>query len=287
MLSEPYMPDGALRVLAGEPVSPGLERWWHRYIRNAASPTTALAMRRWLFDVDVRAVLSTVSCPVLVVARRDAWIGAGHARHLGDAIEGARVVELPGSADLLFTGDTDRLLEEIEAFITGSTGSAQPHRVLATLVFTDLVGSTTRAVELGDRRWRQLLDQHDTIVRAALERFDGIEVKHTGDGFLARFDGPARAIRCATEIRSGVADLGLDTRIGVHAGEVELRGDDIGGIAVHIGARVESVARSGEVLVSRTVRDLVAGSGIELVDRGRHELKGVPEEWQLFAVVAD
>ena len=286
LLEETYLPDGALELLAGEPIGPDVVRWWHRYIRNAASPRTARTMRHWLFRVDVRSVLGSISCPVLVVARRDAWIGSLHARYLCDRIPGARLVELPGSADLLFTGDTDRLVDEAEQFITGASARTHARRFLATVLYTDLVGSTTMATGLGDRSWRKLLDEHDRAVRHALREHYGHEVKHTGDGFLATFDGPARAIRCAASIRDALAALGLQVRIGVHAGEVERRGGDIGGIAVHVGARVQAAAEPDEILVSRTVRDLVAGSGISLSDRGVHRLKGVPEEWQLYAVDA-
>lgn len=284
LLAPTYMPDGALELLAGGPISSEDVRWWHRYIRNAASPRTARTMRRWLFDVDVRSVLGTISCPALVVARQDAWIGSAHARYLAERIPGAALVEVPGSADLLFTGDTDRLLDEAEEFITGASAASHARRFLATVLYTDLVASTTTATALGDRTWRKLLDEHDRTVRHALRQGSGHEVKHTGDGFLATFDGPARAIRCAVAIRDALAAMGLRVRIGIHAGEVERRGDDIGGIAVHVGSRVQTAADPGEILVSRTVRDLVAGSGIALSDRGVHHLKGVAEDWQLYAV---
>ena len=284
LLGPTYMPDGALELLAGEPIGEDVVRWWHRYIRNAASPHTARTMRRWLFEVDVRSVLGSVSCPVLVLVRRDAWIGSAHARYLCDRIPAAQLVEVPGSADLLFTGDTDRLIDEAEQFITGAATGSRARRFLATVLYTDLVGSTATATELGDRTWRKLLDEHDRTVRHALREHSGHEVKHTGDGFLATFDGPARAIRCAASIRDALGALGLQVRIGVHAGEVERRGADIGGIAVHVGARVQAAAEPDEILVSRTVRDLVAGSGITLSDRGMHQLKGVEEEWQLYAV---
>lgn len=285
LLASPYMPDGSLEALAGEPVTASVAGWWHRYIRNAASPATASTMRRWLFDVDVRGVLGSISRPVLVLARRDAWIGAAHASYLAEAIPGARWVDLPGSADLLFTGDTDRLLDEVELFITGTSPVGHSRRVLATVLYSDVVGSTTTAATLGDRKWRGLLDRHDQLVRRALRHFDGQQVKQTGDGFLATFDGPARALRCAAAIRRALAEIGLEVRMGVHAGEVERRGVDIGGIAVHVAARVEAVAEAGEILVSRTVRDLVAGSGIRFGDRGEHRLKGLPEAWQLYAVL--
>ncbi len=284
MLRTPYMPTETVRVLAGEHLPDGVEAWFQSYLRNAASPRTSLATRRWLLTLDVRAALPSVRCPTLVMAREGAWIGHDHARYLADRIEGARLLELPGSADLLFTGDVDAVLAAIEEFVTGARRSPAPDRVLATVLYTDLVGSTERASRLGDRRWRELLDRHDEVVRAALAAGSGNEVKSTGDGFLATFDGPARAIRAATAIRDDLRSLGLDVYAGLHAGEVEVRGTDIGGIAVHIAARVQALARPGEVLVSRTVRDLVAGSGLQFTDRGVHHLKGVPDEWQVFAV---
>ncbi len=284
MLETTYMPAGAVQALAGEPVSPALEAWWQAYVRNAASPSTTGTMRRWLFDVDVRPALAAIRCPTLILARRDAWVGPEHGRFLAKAIPDARLVELPGGADFLFTGDPESLLVEIEEFVTGERPRPVDDRVLATVLYTDLVDSTAHAAEMGDKRWHQFLDGHDRVVREALRAGSGREIKSTGDGFLATFDGPARAIRCAAAIRSSVRSLGLEMRAGLHTGEIELRGNDIGGIAAHIGARIEAIAAPGEILVSRTVRDLVGGSGIEFSDRGLHQLKGVPDEWRLYAV---
>jgi class 3 adenylate cyclase len=286
MLEQPYGPPGAVAALAGEPVTPELVEWWDRYLRNAASPATAATMRRWLFEVDVRSILDAVTCPVLVLARRDAFTGQAHARHLVEHLPDARLVELPGSADLIFTGDTAALVDHVADFVTGTPVEPRAERSLATVLYTDVVGSTSTAGRLGDDGWRALLDRHDAAVRESLRQCGGHEVKHTGDGFLATFDGPARAIRCAVLVRDRVGALGIPIRAGIHTGEVEHRHGDIGGIAVHIGARVEAAAGSGEILVSRTVRDLVAGSGIVLRDAGSHQLKGIDEQWRLYAVEA-
>lgn len=284
MLRTPYMPPSSVDAVAGEPLAPAVQEWYQRYVRTAASPSTVMAMRRWLFTVDVRTALSAVSAPTRVVAFADAWIGKNHGRYLAERIPGAELVTLPGGTDLLFAGDTDVVGDEIEKFVTGTRVVQPTDRVLATLLYTDLVDSTAVASRLGDRRWSVLLDMHDEVVRKALAEGSGREVKHTGDGFLATFDGPARAIRCAEAVRTGLRPLGLDVRLGLHAGEIELRGDDIGGISVHVGARVAALADPGEILVSRTVRDLVAGSGIAFEDRGTHRLKGVDDDWQLYAV---
>ncbi len=284
MLETTYMPAEAVRALAGEPVSPALEEWWQAYVRAAASPSTTATMRKWLFEVDVRPALAAIRCPTLVLARQEAWIGSEHGRFLAEAIPGARLVELPGGADFLFTGDPESLLVEIEEFVTGERPQPVDDRVLATVLYTDLVDSTAHAAEMGDKRWHQFLDGHDRVVRDALGAASGREIKSTGDGFLATFDGPARAIRCASAIRSAVRALGLEMRAGLHTGEIEIRGTDIGGIAAQMGARIVATAAPGEILVSRTVRDLVGGSGIEFLDRGLHQLKGVPDPWRLYAV---
>jgi class 3 adenylate cyclase len=287
MLAAPYMPPESVRYIAGEPLTPEVQAWWQAYVRNSASPSTSLTMRRWLFDVDVRAALPYVRAQVLIIARRQGWIGSEHGRYLAEALPGGRLVELPGAANFLFAGDTDALVCEIQEFVTGARPTPRADRVLSTVLYTDIVGSTSRASELGDRRWREVLDAHDKIVRVALRGMSGREVKNRGDGFLATFDGPARGIRCAMQIRDGVRTLGLEVRCGLHTGEVELRGDDIGGIAAHVGARIEALAEPGEILVSRTVRDLVAGSGIGFVDVGVRSLRGVPDEWQLYSVTTD
>jgi class 3 adenylate cyclase len=284
MLESPYMPPRAVHAVAGEHLPPPVLAWWQEYVRSAVSPSTSIAMRRWLFSVDVRAALPAIGCPTLVISFDSAWIGPDHGRYLAEHIPGARLVELPGATDLLFAGDTETLVTHVEEFVTGVRPAPPPERVLATVLYTDIVESTVRAGRMGDRSWRDLLDRHDRVVREALLHGSGREVKTTGDGFVVTFDGPARAIRCAEAIRRGVRALGLEVRAGLHAGEVEWRGDDVGGIAMHIGARVGALARGGEILVSRTVRDLVAGSGIRFIDRGTHTLKGVEDEWQLYAV---
>jgi class 3 adenylate cyclase len=210
--------------------------------------------------------------------------GAEQGRYVAEHIDGARYVELPGEDYLFFVGDTGPLLDAVEEFVTGRLPRHGVDRVLATLLFTDVVSSTEQVAGMGDRRWSELLATHDGVTRAELERFRGREIQTTGDGFLATFDGPGRAVRCACAIRDAVRAIGIHVRVGVHTGEIELHGDDIGGIAVHIAQRVQAFAQPDEVLVSRTVTDLVGGSGIEFQDRGDHELKGVPGSWQLFGV---
>ena len=255
------------------------------YFRRSASPGAAAALMRMNTQIDVRDVLPTIQAPTLVLHRRDdldASVEEG--RWIASRIPGAKFVELPGDAHTLWAGDTDSIVDEIEEFLTGARRGPEPDRVLATVLFTDIVGSTERAREVGDRRWRELLERHHTLVRHQLERYQGREVDTAGDGFLATFDGPARAIRCASAAVNGVRSLGLEIRAGVHTGECELLGDKVAGLAVHTGARVASAASPGEVLVSQTVKDLVAGSGLEFEDRGAHELKGVPGEWRLYAV---
>jgi pimeloyl-ACP methyl ester carboxylesterase len=284
LLREIYPPAGSARVLAGGSIDDATVAWWDRYLRLSASPGTTLAMRRMLFDVDVRAILPAVQVPTLVVHRADdAWIRATHGRYLAEHVPGARLVVLPGASDLLFAGDQSDLVAEIQEFITGTRPRATGDRVLATVLFTDIIGSTQRAAKQGDHAWRGVLDQFEAAVRAELQRFTGREVKMVGDEVVAIFDGPARAIRCADAIRTALASLHIEVRSGLHSGEIELRGDDIGGIAVHIGARISALASANEILVSRTVKDLVAGSGITFEDRGMHELKGVPDEWQVLA----
>ena len=235
--------------------------------------------------VDIRHVLQVIAVPTLVIHRSEDMIVTVEAgRDLAAGIEGAKYVELPGEDHLWWFGDRDALLDEVEEFRTGLRPAGGGQRALMTVLFTDLVDSTKRAAELGDRSWRDLSAAHEREVRAQLARFQGREVKTMGDGFLATFDGPARAIRCASAIRERSTGLSLPVRAGLHTGECELIGDDIGGIAVNIGARVGALAAPGEVLVSSTVKDLVIGSGIDFADRGAHELKGVPGEWRLFAV---
>ena len=262
-----------------------LRRWWALLQRVAASPGMVRNIFALYPQLDIRDVLPAIQVPTLVLHRRaDLMVRPEMGRYLADRIHGAKFVELDGADHLFFTGDTDTLLDEIEEFLTGVRPQPSVQRVLATVLFTDIVDSTKRAVELGDGRWKELLGRHDTQVRRQLERFHGREVNTTGDGFLARFDGPARAIRCAMAIRDVLRSLGLEVRAGAHTGEVELRGDDISGIAVHIAARVAAAAGPGEVFVSRIVVDLVAGSGLSFAARGEYALTGVAGEWGLFAV---
>ena len=260
--------------------------WWTRAGERYASPAVARADNLLSMGADVRAVLPLISAPTLVLHRIDnTFVPIGHSRYLADAISGAKLVELPGRDHLPYVGETDALLGEIEEFLTGKRGTSNAERMLATILFTDIVDSTKRAAGIGDRRWRELLDSHDRMAARQVHRFGGRQVKTTGDGILATFDGPARAIQCGLAICDGARQLGVEMRVGVHTGEVERRGDDVAGIGVHIAARVEAAARPGEVWVSRTVTDLVTGSGIEFDDRGERQLKGVPGAWQLFSVV--
>jgi class 3 adenylate cyclase len=262
-----------------------LRSWWGQYERAGNNPEAAAAMARMHAQSDVRHVLSALRVPTLVVHRTgDLAFEAACGRYLAEHIPGAKYVEVPGVDHLPWVGDQDAILDEIEAFLTGVRPALESDRVLATVLFTDIVESTRKAAEVGDRRWRELLDRHDEAVRRELERHRGNEVKTTGDGLLATFDGPARAVRCACAIRDAVRDLGIEVRAGLHTGEIELRGKDVAGVAVAITRRVCDRAEGGQVLVSRTVTDLVAGSGLEFEDRGEHELKGVPGRWQLYAV---
>jgi class 3 adenylate cyclase len=238
-------------------------------------------------EMDVRALLPAIRVPTLVVQHADdAVIPPEWGKYLADHIPGAKYVELPGRNMYHFVEPWRSSFQEIYEFLTGQQAEVADDRVLATVLFTDIVDSTRRAAEIGDRDWRALLDAHDAVVRSQLARFRGREVNTSGDGFLAMFDGPQRAIRCAMSIRDAVQALGIQMRAGLHTGECEVRGDDIGGIGVHIGARVSALAGANEVLVSSTLRDLVIGSGLEFADRGAHTLKGVPGEWRLFAVAS-
>jgi class 3 adenylate cyclase len=258
-------------------------RWFARCERLSAPPQDASWRIRASFDMDVRHVLAAIRVPTLVVVRTGSP-GYKQGRYVAEHIDGARYVELAGEDELFFAGDPGPLLDAIEEFVTGRFPLRDIDRVLATVLFTDVVGSTEQAAGMGDRRWSELLATHDTITRAELEHFRGREIKTTGDGFLATFDGPGRAVRCARAIRDSVRAIGINVRGGLHTGEIELRGDDIGGIAVNIAQRIQALAQPNEVLVSRTVTDLVGGSGIAFVDRGTHPLRGVPDEWRLFAV---
>jgi pimeloyl-ACP methyl ester carboxylesterase len=264
---------------------PALLEWYSTALRRSASPGAAAALLRMNSEIDTRHILPTIRVPTLVLTRagdRDVTVDEG--RWLASQIPGARFVELPGDEHLLWAGDQDRLLEEIEEFLTGARTAPDYDRVLSTVLFTDIVGSTERARELGDRGWHEVLDEHHARVRDVLEQYRGREVDTAGDGFFASFDGPARAIRAACAIRAGVQTLGIEIRAGLHTGECELMQDKIGGIAVHTGARVAAAADPGEVLVSSTVKDLVAGSGIVFADRGERELKGVGS-WRLYSVL--
>jgi class 3 adenylate cyclase len=263
-------------------------RWFGRLERATASPGAILALLRANYEIDVRHLLPSIRVPTLILHRvGDKTIPVRAGRYLAQHIPGARYVELPGDDHLLQAFDQDvldRLIDEIEEFITGARHRPEPDRVLATVMFTDIVGSTERAAQLGDERWRELLKNYYEVMRKELATFRGREVNTAGDGLLATFDGPARAIRCACSAREKMRALGLQVRTGLHTGECELIGDDVGGIAVHIGARVATSADPGEVMVSSTVKDLVAGSGIQFADRGTHGLRGVPGEWRLFVV---
>jgi DNA-binding SARP family transcriptional activator/pimeloyl-ACP methyl ester carboxylesterase len=257
-------------------------RWYVSYVMRSASPGAVAALWRMNQEIDIRDVLPTIAVPTLVAYRAQEYFGE-RTRFMGERIPGARVVELPGNDHLPWEGDRERLLDEVERFLSGVQTDVEPDRVLATLLFTDIVGSTAKAVELGDRAWQDLLTKHDGLVRAQVSRFRGREVDMAGDGIFATFDGPARAVRCAAAIADGLKTLGLEVRAGVHTGEIEQANGSVRGIAVHIAARIAASAGAGEVLVSSTVKDLVAGSGIVFEERGEHELQGVPDAWRLFA----
>jgi class 3 adenylate cyclase len=284
---QPYqLTDQLLTVLApSEAGNPTVRQWWRMFTASASSPVETLEGIRSLGPVDIRGLLGTIQAPVLVLHRTgDRLASVNASRYMAERIPGARLVELSGDDHLPFFGDQDAVVGLTQEFLTGTMPAADPDRVLATVLFTDIVDSTGLAAELGDRRWHRVLVDHQELVRGQLARFRGREVKTTGDGFLASFDGPARAIRAADAIRAGLRDLELEVRVGLHTGECELLGEDIGGIAVHIAARVMAAAGAGEILCSRTVKDLVAGAGYAFADRGAHSLKGVPDAWQLYAV---
>jgi len=267
---------------------PAFVTQWQRRIRSTLSgPAGVRRLAEMLVFSDVRPLLTAVQAPTLVLYRRgDRMAGKPHAAYLAERISGATLVELPGEDNLIFVGNSDADLDEMEEFLTGTRRATRADRVLATVLFTDIVGSTKHAAERGDRGWRDVLDAHDATIRRQLQRFRGREIDTAGDGFFVVFDGPGRAIECGCAMRDAVTALGLQIRVGLHTGEVELRGDGVAGVAVHIGARVAHHAAAAEVLVSSTVKDLVAGSGIEFDDRGEYELKGVPGMWRLFSVVS-
>jgi class 3 adenylate cyclase len=259
-----------------------LQQWWGRFERLGASPAAVIALTRMVEKIDISDVLASIHVPTLVIhCTGDTLIGIEHGRFLAEHIPGARLLELPGDDHLFFLHD--QVGDAIEEFLTGSISPAESDRILATVLFTDIVDSTARAEELGDQRWHNLLDAHHTTVRQQLARYRGTEVKSLGDGFLATFDGPARAVRCACAIAEAVGPLHIQVRSGLHTGEIELVDNDVKGIAVHIAARVSALAAPGEVLVSRTVRDLVAGSGLSFDKRGRHSLKGLQEPMDVYA----
>lgn len=262
-------------------------RSWARFERLGVSPSGIKALLRMAQETDARHALPVIRVPTLIMHREgDRVIRVEGARYIAERIQGAKYVELPGPDHFPWVGDTDAILDEVEEFVTGARRGQEPDRVLATVMFTDIVGATERAVALGDRRWRDLLDSHHTVIREQLTRFRGREIDTAGDGFLAAFDGPARGVRCAGAIVREMRRLGLEIRAGLHTGECEILGDKLSGIAVHTGARVASLAGAGEVLVSGTVKDLVAGSGITFEDRGVQILKGLPGEWHLYAVAS-
>ncbi|HET6810675.1 MAG TPA: adenylate/guanylate cyclase domain-containing protein [Acidimicrobiales bacterium] len=282
----------ALRfIVQHAPATEEVDAFLARFERNSCTPAAVAEIMRNNLAMDVRAVLPLIRCPTLVMhTSGDPLVHPVAGRHLADHIPGARLVEVPGDFHVSWNPDQFApVLEALEEFVVGHPldGAAAPaDRVLATVLFTDIVGSTEQAVSLGDRRWRELLDRHDDLARRRIGEYGGRLVKTTGDGVLATFDGPARAIRCATAMRDGSGPLGLAIRAGIHTGEVEVRQADVGGVAVHIGARVSALAGPGEILVSRTVKDLVVGSGLGFSDRGSHQLKGLPDEWQVYAVTS-
>jgi class 3 adenylate cyclase len=278
-------PEGLLHQLAPtDATDASTRRWWSTYFCSATTAPESLDEITAMGPVDVRGVLGAVRAPVLVLHRSgDRMADIRASRYMAERLAAASFTELPGDDHFPFFGDQDAVVARTQEFLTGSMPVPEPDRVVLTVLFTDIVGSTARASELGDRRWRRLLDEHDAVVRTVLARFRGREIETTGDGFLATFDGPARAIRAAAAMRDELAEEGLPIRIGLHTGEVEVDGDHIRGIAVHLAARVLALAGEGEILCSRTVRDLVAGSGFRFTPRGIHRLKGVPDEWELFA----
>jgi len=264
---------------------PAARAAWARYQRRGSSPGAAVALMRMCYEIDARPVLPSISAPALILHRTDdRLIGIEHARYLARHIPNATLREFAGADHLFWAGDADAYLDAIEEFLTGERPALEHERVLATVLFADIVGSTQKAAALGDARWRHLLEGFYNVARRQIERFRGREIDSAGDGMFAAFDGPARAVRCAAAITDGVRRLGVDVRCGVHTGECEVIGEKIGGLAVHIGARVAGQAAPGEVLVSSTTKDLVAGSGLSFVERGLPELKGVRGRWALYAV---
>ena len=260
-------------------------QWWARYLRLSVSPAAFATLSRMNAQIDIRHVLPAIHVPTLILhSVNDRAIDVGGSRYLAEQIPGAKLIELSGPDHVPWLSDADVVLDEIEEFLTGVRRGPEPDRVLATVLFTDIVGATEKAASVGDRSWHDVLDAHHALVRRELSAFRGREIDTAGDGFFSAFDGPARAVRCACAISDKVHSLGIEVRAGLHTGECEIMGDKLGGIAVHIGARIAGLAHPGEVLVSSTVRDLVAGSGLAFQDRGIQPLKGVPDDWHLFAV---
>jgi len=264
---------------------PRMQTWWRRWERQSATPNAAATLLRWGAEIDLRPALRAVQAPTLFLERADTGFDTSSVRAAAELTPHGHYAEVPGQDILPFLGDPESMLGEIEEFLTGARTHVDPDRSLSTLLFTDIVGSTQRAGRVGDREWRNVLESHRVAVRAALARYGGEEIDTAGDGFLATFTGPARAVRCACDIRDTIRDLGLEIRAGLHTGEVEHRQNSVAGLAVHIGARVAALAAASEVLVTSVVRALVLGSGITFADRGVHSLKGVPDTWQLFAVI--
>jgi len=282
----PHWGTGAMIEVAApsQADDPESRAFFARLERASSSPGMLAQLAEMFLEIDVRDVVPTVHVPTLLLHRRhDRLVNVRHGRWLAEHMPNARLVELAGDDHSLWYEAPEVAFAEVQEFLTGTRYEPEPERVLATVLLTDIVDSTRTAAELGDHEWRELLERHQETVRRELERFGGREVKSTGDGFLATFDGPARAVRCAGAILGSSDELGIRVRAGLHTGECEVMGDDIGGIAVHIAARVSALAGASEVLVSRTVKDLVAGSGLEFSERGAHELKGVPDTWELYA----
>ena len=286
MEMSPFMFEGAaIEVMAPSMADdPRAREMFARFQRYAATPAMLEQVFLMFLDIDVRSILPTVDVPTLILHRRgDQAVNRRGSEWMATQIPGAKYVELTGIDHAVYAGDSDAIIDEIEEFLTGVRRATEVDRVLATVMFTDIVDSTKRASAMGDRPWRDLLESQNEVIRGELARYRGHEVKTLGDGMLATFDGPARAIRCALAVTEAVRPLGIEVRVGLHTGEVELVDDDVAGIAVHIAARVGALAGTGEVLVSSTVKDLVAGSGIAFTERGEHELKGIPDRWRLFS----
>ena len=281
----PDDPQDTLTTIApSEPLDAVTRRWWATFFRSAASPVERVDQIAAWGPVDIRSLLGAIRVPTLLLHRTGDLVARVEAsRYMADRLPLSRLQELPGDAHLPFFGDQDAVLALTQQFLTGDLPVAEPDRAVVTVMFTDIVDSTARATELGDRRWRRLLEEHDAVVRSNLARFRGREIETTGDGFLATFDGPARAIRAAVAIRDQLAELDLRLRVGLHTGECELVDGHVRGIAVHIAARVQALALPGEILCSHTVKDLVAGASIHFVDRGTHRLKGIPDVWPVYS----